>query len=86
MYHLVIAWFRVGTIGRLLVTAVTALRLGVDGVVGVDVAVAGQLHPPVALGVVPFAALRLSVVVVVVIILDGPIELVIWRVNLLHRY
>jgi len=56
------------------------MDLGVDGLVPLDVSVAGQSDPPIGLGVVVLALLRLAVVqhfAVIVLIPNLPVEVVV---------
>ena len=58
--------------------------LSVDLVIALDVgALAGESDPPVSLGVVTVAGLLLAVVVVV-LILDSPVEVVVRNVGVIH--
>ena len=58
--------------------------LSVDLVIALDVrALAGESDPPVSLGVVTVAGLLLAVVVVV-LILDSPVEVVVRDVGVIH--
>lgn len=70
---LVIRWLGVGRL---------TIRLGIDGVVVVDVAVAWKLHPPVAFGVVAVTGFVVAVIqglLVVIFPFDCPVELVVSR-------
>jgi len=58
--------------------------LGVDLVIALDVrTLAGEGNPPVSLSVVTVAGLLLAVVVVV-LILDSPVEVVVRNVGVIH--
>lgn len=54
------------------------VNVGVNIVVGLDVALTRKHDPPVAPGVITIAGLVLAVIVVIVI-LDSPVELVVRR-------
>jgi len=60
------------------------MLLSVDLVIALDVrALAGEGDPPVSLGVVTIAGLLLAVVVVI-LILDSPVEVVVRNVGVIH--
>lgn len=64
--------------GSVAFVGIAMVNVSVDVVVGFDVALAGEHDPPVAPGVITIAGLVLAVVVVIVV-LNSPVELVVSR-------
>ena len=69
----------------LVVSSVRVALLSVDLVITLDVrALAGESDPPLGVGVVTVAGLLLAIVVVGLSILNGPIEVVVRDVGVIH--
>ena len=86
---LIISFLIVGLVVGLLVLSRSSIRVGnvllsVDLISALDVrALAGESDPPLGVGVVTVAGLLLAIVVVV-LILDSPVEVVVRNVGVIH--